>query len=170
MIMRRLLLLVAFIISHPVYSADNVDIKVTGRIVASPCVFNGGSSNLNVDLGNIQATNMAIPGSLSESVLFNLRFTQCPTGTRSVTAIFTGTPDPVAGADYYMNSGTATNIAIAMTEAGSGMLKGTGSSLTQTIAADRTATLLMRAAVKSVAGGATPGTLSAVVVLTLEYN
>lgn len=151
-------------------ASDNVDVNITGRVVASPCIFNGGNSNLNIDLGNIQATNMATPGSASDPVSFNLLFTRCPSGTRSVTASFAGTPDPVAGADYYMNSGIATNVAIAMKEAGSGALKGTGTRITQNIAADRTATMAMEAWVKSVTGGATPGTIRAVVVLTLQYN
>lgn len=54
----------------PAMSADNVDIKVTGRIIAAPCVFNGGSENMNVDLGNIQATNMFTPGLLPIRLLF----------------------------------------------------------------------------------------------------
>ncbi|MDU7372804.1 MAG: type 1 fimbrial protein, partial [Klebsiella michiganensis] len=44
------------------------------------------------------------------------------------------------------------------------------SSITHNIAADRTATLAMQASVKSVSGGATPGSVSAVVVMTLQYN
>ena len=57
-----------------------------------------------------------------------------------------------------------------MSEAGSGALKGTGSSIMGNIAADRTATLAMQASVKSMSGGATPGSVSAVVVMTLQYN
>lgn len=153
-----------------VFSADSVNLGVTGNIVASPCIFNGGSENKDINLGNIQATNMATPGSSSDPVAFNLLFTQCPAGTRSVTVTFTGNPDPVAGADYYRNSGSASNVAIAMRETATGTLKGTGSSITQNIAADRTATMAMQAAVKSVTGGATPGSINAVVVMTMQYN
>ena len=130
-------LLILTLLCWNVFSADSVTMGVTGNIVASPCIFNGGNSNLDVNLGDIQATNMATPGSSS---------------------------------DYYLNSGTATNVAVAMSEAGSGVLKGTGSSITHNIAADRTATLAMQASVKSVSGGATPGSVSAVVVMTLQYN
>lgn len=69
-----------------------------------------------------------------------------------MTVAFTGSPDPEAGADYFMNSGSATHVAIAMRDAQTGALKGTGSSMTQTIAADRTATLAMLASVKSMTG------------------
>lgn len=77
-------------------------------------------------------------------------------GTRSVTATFTGTPDPVAGADYYINRGTATHVAIAMREAGSGILKGNGSSMTEYVASDRTAKMAMQAAVISTEAGRRP--------------
>ena len=164
----RILLLLA-LFSGKGFSADSVSIGVTGNIVASPCIFNGGSNSLDVNLGNIQATNMATPGSTSDPVPFSLLFTQCPTGTQSVTVSF-GSPDPVAGADYFMNSGSATHVAIAMRDAQTGALKGTGSSMTQTIAADRTATMAMQASVKSIAGGATPGSISGVVVMTMQYN
>ena len=165
----RTLLLLA-LLSGNVCSADSVNIGVTGNIVASPCIFNGGSNSLDVNLGNIQATNMATPGSTSDPVPFSLLFTQSPTGTQSVTVAFTGSPDPEAGADYFMNSGSATHVAIAMRDAQTGALIGTGSSMTQTIAADRTATMAMLASVKSMPGGATPGSIIADVVMTMQYN
>ncbi|MEG4683543.1 type 1 fimbrial protein [Enterobacter cloacae] len=161
---------IAAVISGNVIAADSVNVNVTGNIVASPCIFNGGNNTLDINLGSIQASNMATPGSTSDPVPFSLPFTRCPAGTRSVTVSFNGNPDPIAGADYYMNSGSATNVAIAMSEAATGALKGTGTSITQTIAADRTVTMAMQAVVKSVTGGATPGSISAVVVMTMQYN
>ncbi|MCK6787938.1 type 1 fimbrial protein [Enterobacter roggenkampii] len=161
---------IAAVISGNVIAADSVNVNVTGNIVASPCIFNGGNNTLDINLGSIQASNMATPGSTSDPVPFSLPFTRCPAGTRSVTVSFTGNPDPIAGADYYMNSGSATNVAIAMSEVATGALKGTGTSITQTIAADRTVTMAMQAVVKSVTGGATPGSISAVVVMTMQYN
>lgn len=160
----------AAMMSASALSADGVNVSVTGNIVASPCLFNGGSSAVNIDLGDIQAANMVTPGSTSAPVPFSLSFTQCPAGTRSVTATFTGSPDPAAGNDYYINSGTARSVAIAMIDATSGQLKGTGSSISQSVSADRTATMPMKAMVASTTGGATAGTISAVVMLTLQYN
>lgn len=166
----RTVALAATLISCKLFAADSVNVSVTGNIVASPCIFNGGNNNLDINLGNIQASNMSTPGSISDPVPFSLLFTQCPAGTSSVTVSFTGNTDPVAGADYYMNSGSATRVAIAMSETETGTLKGTGTSITQTVAADRTATMAMKAWVKSVTGGATPGSISAVVVMTMQYN
>ncbi len=125
---------------------------------------------MNIDLGNIQATNMFTPGSSSDPVSFNLLFTSCPPGTLSVTTRFSGTPDPEAGMNYYQNSGTATRVAIAVSDATTGVLMGNGSSITQNIAADRTAKMPMKAMVTSVAGRPTLGSIRAVVVLTMQYN
>ncbi|MEF3102590.1 minor fimbrial subunit [Raoultella ornithinolytica] len=163
-------LLLVCAISLPALSADNVDIKVAGRIIAAPCIFNGGNANMNIDFGNIQATNMFTPGSSSDPVSFDLSFTRCPPGTESVVTTFTGTPDPEAGANYYQNNGTATRVAIAMSDATTGLLMGNGSSISQNITADRTVTIPMKAMVTSVAGRPTPGTIRAVVVLTMQYN
>ena len=69
-----------------------------------------------------------------------------------------------------MNSGSATGVAVAMSDAATGSLKGTGSSITKAIAADSTATMPMQAWVKSASGGITPGSISAVVVMTMQYN
>ncbi len=57
-----------------------------------------------------------------------------------------------------------------MSDATTGVLMGNGSSITQNIAADRTAKMPMKAMVTSVAGRPTPGSIRAVVVLTMQYN
>lgn len=168
--MNRPIMLLAWAIAFPTLAADSVNIKVTGRIVAAPCIFNGGESSLNINLGNIQAMNMATAESTSNPVLFDLRFTECPAGTETVTTYFSGVSDPDAGADYYKNSGTATRVAIGLAQTSSGEPTGSGSSITQPVTADRTVTLGMRAWVYSRAGGATPGTLNSAVVLTMQYN
>ena len=72
--------LAATVISSNIFAADSVNVSVTGNIIAAPCIFNGGNASLNINLGNIQASNMATPGSSSDPVPFNLLFTQCPTG------------------------------------------------------------------------------------------
>ncbi len=87
-----------------------------------------------------------------------------------IRTFLSGTSDPEAGMNYYQNSGTATRVAIAMSDATTGVLMGSGSSITQNIAADRTAKMPMKAMVTSVAGRPTPGSIRAVVVLTMQYN
>lgn len=163
-------ILMASLALSPAYAGDNIDVDVTGDIVASPCVFNGGDNTLNVNLGDNYAANMATPNSQSEPVAFALRFTQCPEGTRSINVQFTGMTDPLAGSDYYKNSGTAGQVAIGLRDMLTGNPVGAGTVLSRSVESDRTVTLPMNAWLYSRPGGVTPGTINSVVILTLQYN
>ena len=50
--MNSKLSIVALLMTAPIFScsADTVNINVTGNVVASPCIVNGGGSSLNVGL------------------------------------------------------------------------------------------------------------------------
>ncbi len=152
------------------FSADIVTLNITGNVVASPCIVNGGVGNINVDLGNIQATTLATAASSSAEVPFNLNLTSCPAGTSSVTATFSGTSDPTAGINYYKNTGTAGNVAVALIQASNGSLKGNGTTITQAVQSDRTVTMSMKAKAYSSTGNATPGTIQSVVTATFTYQ
>lgn len=154
----------------PACAGDSVDIDVTGDIVASPCIFNGGNNGLNINLGDIYASNMATPHSHSEPVPFALRFTQCPAGTKSVSVQFSGVTDPAAGGDYYKNSGSAGGVAVGLQDLLTGNAAGAGTRINRPVESDRTITLGMKAWVYSSGGGVTPGTVNSTVVLTMQYN
>lgn len=162
---------VSAVISFSSMAADTVNINVTGNIVASPCVINGGSANLNVDLGStIQASALSSAGSTSTPASFTLPITACPVGTSSVTITFSGTPDPVAGASYYKSTGTATNVAVGLYQVSNGNLLGNGTSVIQSVQSDRTASLAIQAKAYSAAGSVMPGTINSVIVATMQYN
>lgn len=169
--MKFKLMAITAAISFSSMAVDTANINVTGTIVASPCVINGGSANLNVDLGStIQASALASAGSTSSPVAFTLPITACPVGTSTVQVTFSGTPDPVAGASYYKSTGTATNVAVGLYQASNGNLLGNGTSVTQTVQGDRTASLAMQAKAYSSAGSVMPGTINSVIVATMQYN
>ena len=100
----------------------------------------------------ISGVQTCSPGSSSDPVTFKSPVLPLSAGYAKRDTRFSGTPDPEAGMNYYQNSGTATRVAIAMSDATTGLLMGSGSSITQNIAADRTATIPMSAMVTSVAG------------------
>ncbi|MBE4916786.1 MULTISPECIES: fimbrial protein [Enterobacter] len=169
--MKFKLMAITAAISFSSMAVDTANINVTGTIVASPCVINGGSANLNVDLGStIQASALASAGATSSPVAFTLPITACPVGTSTVQVTFSGTPDPVAGANYYKSTGTATNVAVGLYQASNGNLLGNGTSVTQTVQGDRTASLAMQAKAYSSAGSVMPGTINSVIVATMQYN
>lgn len=160
--------MMATVFSVSVYAADT-NINISGKVVAMPCIVNGGNSSLNVDLGDIPVNQLYNSGSSSAFKEFSLVLTNCPVGTSTVTATFSGTSDPVAGANYYKNTGTASNVAVAVIQPSTGILKGTGTTITQNVMFNGV-TYDLRAKAYSSAGRATPGTISATVVAAMTYN
>lgn len=149
--------------------ADPVSINITGNVVASPCTVDTANSNLTVDLGTIQATDLATPASGSTFIPFAIKLKDCPTGTTTATITFSGTPDAAKPDSTYANTGTATNTAVELQGSG-GDLFGNGKFFTGTIAADHTYTFNLKTRAYSAAGSVMPGTISAVVQANFTYN
>ena len=156
--------------SSTVVNADPVTINVTGNIIASPCVVNAGSNTLNVSLGDIQAASLATAGAASSVVNFDLKMTECPSGTTSAGIVFSGTEDPDAGSNYYKNTGTAKNVAVALIEKSTGYFKGNGQNMSRNVAADGSITYELQAKAYSVAGGAMPGTIQSAITVAITYK
>lgn len=150
-------------------AADTVNINVTGKVVASPCVTTNGDNNIAIDLSTLQASNLATAGAASTPVDFSIDFKDCPAGTSQVTATFSGTPDP-DNDQYYKNAGTAQGVAVEIKEPKTDYNKGNGTSITEKVQADKTISIKMNARAVSVKGSATPGTISADIIATLQYN
>ncbi|MDK9362345.1 fimbrial protein [Lelliottia wanjuensis] len=153
----------------PSLAADAVNIKVTGKVIASPCVVNNGSSDLAVDLSDIQASSLAVASATSPAVDFSLDFKNCPAGTTSVKAVFSGTPDST-NPKYYQNTGTATGVAVGLYQASNGFGRDNGTYIVQPVLEDGTVSIALQARAFSLAGAPTPGTISATIVATMEYN
>ncbi|MBK6272933.1 fimbrial protein, partial [Klebsiella michiganensis] len=96
----------------------------------------------------------------------------CPVGTSSVTAHFTG---PVDGADpdLYANVSSpdsSRNVAIELQRITGSINAGSGKSIAVDVDNNRQAIFDMRARIFSVAGDATAGHISAMVVMNFTYN
>lgn len=160
------------IISKAVFAVDLVNISVTGRVLASPCIVNSGSGDLLIDLGqNIQANTLENPGSGSPLVSQNLKLTNCPVGTTNVTVKFTGTADSVS-TNMYKNTGAgaATSLAIELSNGGDGSLLSNNTSITQPVQADKTVTFKLNARAYTAQGSVMPGTINAIVVADFTYQ
>ncbi|WP_411750947.1 fimbrial protein [Serratia sp. (in: enterobacteria)] len=150
--------------------ADPVNINITGNVVSSPCTVNNNNSNLNVDLGqNIQAGDLATPGAGSTLVPFNLVLSACPTGTSNVKVTFTGTADTTS-TTMYKNTGSATNLAVELSQQSTGTILGNNSFLYQPVLADKTVTYALNARAVSATGDVMPGNISSVVQANFTYN
>ncbi|MDE9620254.1 fimbrial protein [Citrobacter portucalensis] len=105
-----------------------LNIDITGKVVASPCKVNGGDNSLDVSLGeNIQANELSAPGNSTNWINFDLSLTNCPASTTSFSVAFAGTADD--DADYYKNTGTATNLKLQLTSQSGDKIFNNGSTL-----------------------------------------
>lgn len=155
--------------SH-VAMADPVNINISGRVIASPCVVNN-NSDLTVNLGStIQANTLTAAGAGTTPTEFNLSLTGCPVGTSSVKVTFTGTAAAAPQANMYLNTGVATPLAIELSQQGTGTILGNGSSLTQNVLADKTVTYALSARAVTATGNVMPGAIVAVIQADFTYN
>lgn len=159
----------SFIAAPGVIAADLVSINVTGNIIASPCEVKSNSTNIAVDLGqNIQATSLVRNGDASPWVPIDVDLINCPAATTRVTMLFQGTPDITHPEDMYINTGTATNVAVQLQGVGNEQL-GNGKSYNGTIVSNAY-TYHLKARAFTQSGSVLPGTISSVVTATFTYQ
>lgn len=148
--------------------AANIDI--TGLVVASPCIVNGGNESLSVNLGdNLLATDLSTNGSATEWKNVTLSLSNCPSSTSSFSVTFAGTADD--DPDYYKNTGTATNLKLALSDSNSDTAYKNGASLKNVaIPGDSHAyDIIMRARAVS-KGNVMPGTIVGQVQANFTYQ
>ncbi|MBU9857271.1 fimbrial protein [Rahnella bonaserana] len=162
------LIVTASLFTLPVL-ANTTTINITGKVVASPCSLSQEGA-LSVDLGqSLQAKDLETAGTGSTWVPFTLGLVSCPTGTTSVKATFSGTPDTSDATRLYKNSGTAGNIALELQDNKNTPL-GNGSTLTGTIDTSHAYTYNLKARAFTAQGGTTPGTIASEVMVAFTYN
>lgn len=161
-------MLALVLLSNITYAAD-VNINITGKVIASPCVVNNNNSDLNVDLGQtIQASTLATAGAGTTPKPFNLSLTACPTGTSNVTVTFTGTAAANPQTNMYINTGVATPLAVELSSGAT--ILGNNSTLTQPVLADKTVTYALSARAVTPTGSVIPGSIVSVVQANFTYN
>ncbi|SUW63746.1 putative fimbrial protein SthD [Buttiauxella agrestis] len=151
-------------------AADPVNISVTGRVLASPCVVDTDTVSKQVDLGQAIANNLNQPGGNPIWKDFQLLLTQCPATTQSATATFTGvvdSTDPTA----FKNQGTAGNSALQMTNTDHSVIYGNASQMTVAIDnSTRQAIFPLSARIFSPSENATGGTFNAALSVVFTYQ
>jgi len=161
------------LISLPGYAADS-SMTMTATVVASPCTFDTANSLTVIPLGDIFSDQMTGPANRSGDVFFDLSFKDCPAGTTSIVATFSGTDNPeTLGGKTFLNVGTAKNVGIQVKPKYGNwdvVSLSNGSTLTTTVNEDKSATFNMVSRMFTPTGGATPGTVKAVVTMSFTYQ
>ncbi|QGN38763.1 fimbrial protein [Klebsiella oxytoca] len=150
--------------SSPTLQAADVTITVNGKVVAKPCTVS--TPNATVELGDLYTFNLISAGSSSSwhSVVLNL--SNCPIGTSRVTATFSGTADATG---YYRNQGTAGNIQLELQDTNGTTLNNGAKKEVQVDDTTQAVSFPLRVRALTVNGGATQGTILAVINITYTY-
>lgn len=152
-------------------SSPALTIDIIGTVVASPCTVNGGDESLDVNLGNnIEADELSSSGNGTNWKNFTLALTNCPVSTSSFSVAFAGTTDS-DDADFYANTGTATNLKLALTSQDGNTIFSNGSSLENVLidASTHAYNLNLRARAES-KGLVMPGTIKGQIQATFTYQ
>ncbi|WP_434661636.1 fimbrial protein [Klebsiella sp. MISC125] len=144
--------------------AADVTITVNGKVVARPCTIS--TPKATVDLGDLYTFNMLSPGAASGWHNVTLDLSNCPIGTSRVTASFSG---PADATGYYKNQGTAGNIQLELQDDGGARLNTGTAKEIKVDDTTQTARFPLRVRALTVNGGATQGTIQAVINVTYTY-
>ncbi len=153
--------------------AADVTITVNGKVVAKPCTVS--TTNATVDLGDLYSFSLMSAGAASAWHDVALELTNCPVGTSRVTASFSGAADSTG---YYKNQGTAQNIQLELQDdsgntLNTGATKTLNTGATKTVQVDdssQSAHFPLQVRALTVNGGATQGTIQAVISITYTYS
>ncbi|AHG19271.2 hypothetical protein Z042_06300 [Chania multitudinisentens RB-25] len=151
----------------------DAQLKISGTVKASPCNVDAVGGEVNVNLGNdIQAASLTA-GNGSPWKQFTLHLVDCPTSTTSVTATFSGTPEP-GSPTLYKNTGDATGVQIELQStdtATPGKNLGNGQdAVAQVVTATRDATFPLQARAYSTNSNAAPGSIVGTIQVAFEYH
>ena len=156
--------LILFSLATSSYAAD-VTITVNGSVVAKPCTV--ATTSANVDLGDLYTFNLITPGSSSIWHPVSLDLVNCPVGTSTVTATFSGIADTTG---YYKNQGTAGNIQLQLQDTAGNNLNNGAQKKLQVNDSSISTRFPLQVRALSVKGQATQGNIQAVIDVTYTYQ
>ena len=145
--------------------AADVTITVNGKVVAKPCTIS--TPTATVELGDLYTFSLISPGAASGWHSIALDLSNCPVGTSKVTATFSGTTDSTG---YYKNMGTAGNLQLELQD-NSGITLNNGASKTVSVNnTTQSASFPLKVRAQTVNGGATQGSIQAVINVTYTWS
>ena len=150
--------------------ANAEDISIHGRVVDKPCTIDVDTESKLVNLGRLMVVRLRNAGSGSDWVNFELLLKDCSSSTVSVTATFSGEPD-INDATAFKNLGTASNVALQMSNADHSVIYGTASQKIVPITTDtHKAIFPLSARIISPLGNVKSGTFRSVVNVDFTFQ
>lgn len=160
----------------PGTKAQAADVNITGKVIASSCTVSPVlAAGQTVDLGTLGRTRFQFANDAGTWKSFTLNLTNCPAGTSTVKATYTGTPN---GTDATLFANTepvataAPNMAVQMAkDSDHTAVLSTGSTMDVTVdTLTGTATFPLAARLYTPTGGAQAGQVSSSVLVNFTYQ
>lgn len=158
------------IMSASFFTSASTAMNIDGKVVASPCTVDTDTVNKLVEFGSLQRMDLVPAGAGGDWKDFSLLVKNCPAGTNQVTVKYLGVPD-TQDSSAWMNSGSATNVALRVTNADHSVTLSQGN--TQQIAINtstKSATFPLSAKIFTPLGNAGAGTFAAVINLEFTWQ
>ncbi|HEI8868020.1 TPA: type 1 fimbrial protein [Serratia odorifera] len=145
------------------------EISISGVVVANTCMVD--ATSLDIDLGDVPLAALHSAGAAAPLKEFALKVINCPVSLngRRGYAWFKGTADPDSSV-LYINNGTAAGVAVElMTDSGVN-LPPSGMAYSDGVIKNQQASWRLSARMVSPTGNAAPGSVKAVVLVSISYQ
>ena len=177
MLKRRLLnMLLPALAVLPGTKAEAADVNISGKVIAAACTVSSSlAAGQAVPLGTLGSTSFQSSGDADPTWHpFTLDLTNCPAGTTTSTATFSGTPD-VTDDQLFANTepaaSAATNIAVEVKQSNNSSIVHNGSTMTIEVnATARTASFPLEARMKTPLGNVQAGNVSSTMLVDFTYQ
>jgi len=146
-------------------NAVDVTITINGKVVAMPCTVS--TPTVDIPLGTLSSSDFTTAGSTSAWHSFSLNLTNCPVGTSSVTATFSGTSD--SSNSYFANTAGDNNIAVQLADSNGNNLKNGSSQVVAVDDSSKSAVLNLEVRAITPQGKVTQGKIQSVINVTYTY-
>ncbi|QCJ68624.1 fimbrial protein [Providencia heimbachae] len=165
--MKQLILTLSLLIYSSFSIGATVKINIFGSVTAMPCEVD--KANYQIDLKKVNIWNIR-DSQTSPWVDFSVKLKNCPINTTGVTMTLSGVLDPI-NADYFINNGTAKNVALNLATGTNKTIVKNGTKLTSTINSQtRSTEIPFSARMAGYGSGMTAGSFKSHLEFTLSYN
>ncbi len=165
--MKNLILLLSLISGSLFNIGQAANIKVHGIVTAMPCELE--KTNYLIDLNRINIWNIK-DTQKSPWVNFSVKLKNCPIGTSQTVMTISGISDPIAP-EYFINNGTAKNVALNLASTANKLTIKNGDSITAAVnTQNRSVEIPLSARVSGYGGGMLPGSFRSHLEFTFIYQ
>lgn len=149
-------------------AADTV-VNVSAVIKESSCKIAASSIEQSVDLGKGRVADLKQANAVTEWKPFSVELTDCPDSVTQVVATVSGVPDTNVANDF-LNTGTAKNVVIEVKNAVDETSISNGKTVTTAVDQAHNAALQFKGRMMTPTGGATSGSVVALMEFSFEFK